>query len=155
MTRRALLSLALAIGVIVPAAAQVRAADDDVVDRIEDLERRQAETEAALLDRDRRITELEAELARPLTSEEGRTDITRDVSPTPAVDYDTVFQSALDPNMGGFHLAETPFGTLNFSLYTYVRYLNQRGLDDTYTDSFGRTRDIDRRQDFQLQKMLL
>jgi hypothetical protein len=29
------------------------------------------------------------------------------------------------------------------------------GLDSTYTDSFGRTSDLHRRQDIQLQKMLL
>ncbi len=36
-----------------------------------------------------------------------------------------------------------------------MRYLNQKGLDETFTDSFGRTQDIDRRSDVQLQKVNL
>ena len=55
----------------------------------------------------------------------------------------------------GFQIAEADWGTLNFSLFTYVRYLNQQGLDETYTDSFGRTRQLDLRNDLQLQKVVL
>lgn len=56
------------------------------------------------------------------------------------------------PNRG-FRLADTDQGTLNFRIYTYVRYLNQQGLDETYTDSFGTTKDVDRRHDIMLQKV--
>ena len=55
----------------------------------------------------------------------------------------------------GFQVANTDHGALNFSAYTYVRYLNQSNLDDTYTDSFGRTSNIDIRNDFQVQKVML
>jgi hypothetical protein len=55
----------------------------------------------------------------------------------------------------GFKIYEGDKGALTFSLYTYLRYLNQRGLDETYTDSFGRTRTLDQRDDLQLQKALL
>ena len=44
-------------------------------------------------------------------------------------------------------------GELRFRILTYVRYLNQSGLDDSYTDSFGTTRTLDPRQDMQLNKM--
>ena len=37
----------------------------------------------------------------------------------------------------GFRVADTDFGTLNFSAWAYARYLNQKSLDETYTDSFG------------------
>jgi hypothetical protein len=42
---------------------------------------------------------------------------------------------------------------MNISLYTYVRYLNQLGLDGSYTDAFGNIKSVQRRQDFQLLKL--
>ena len=59
---------------------------------------------------------------------------------------------AYSPNYG-FRVAETEFGTLNLRIYTYIRYLNQMGLDANYTDAFGDTSTIDRRQDIQFQKV--
>lgn len=56
------------------------------------------------------------------------------------------------PNLG-FKLANTEYGDLAVSIYTYARYLNQRALDPTYTDAFGNTKTPQRRQDFQLQKV--
>ena len=56
------------------------------------------------------------------------------------------------PNLG-YKLADTEYGDINVSIYTYVRYLNQLGLDPTYTDAFGNTKDIQRRQDAQLLKL--
>jgi hypothetical protein len=56
------------------------------------------------------------------------------------------------PNLG-FKLADTEYGDLNVSIYTYVRYLNQLGLDSTYTDAFGNEKSVQRRQDFQLLKL--
>ena len=53
---------------------------------------------------------------------------------------------------GGFKVADTEHGDLNFRLFTYVRYLNQMRLDESYTDSFGVTKDVKQRQDFQLNK---
>jgi len=57
-----------------------------------------------------------------------------------------------EPN-SGFKVARTDKGDLSLRIYTYVRYLNQQGLDETYTDSFGSTSTLDRRQDIQLQKV--
>lgn len=57
------------------------------------------------------------------------------------------------PHWGGVELAQTELGEVYFSLYTYVRYLNQKALEDDYTDSFGRTRELDLRNDIQLQKV--
>jgi hypothetical protein len=53
---------------------------------------------------------------------------------------------------GGFRVADTSQGTLNVRVFTYVRYLNQTRLDDTYTDAFGQTKDVQQRQDFQVNK---
>ena len=55
----------------------------------------------------------------------------------------------------GFRLATTDKGTLNLRVLTYLRYLNQRGLDQTNTDAFGDTTTLDRRQDIQMQKVVV
>ena len=55
------------------------------------------------------------------------------------------------PN-AGFLLYEGEKGEIYFRLFSYVRYLNQLGIDSAYTDSFGRTHTVQRRQDVQLQK---
>lgn len=56
------------------------------------------------------------------------------------------------PNLG-FKIANTEYGDLNVSIYTYARYLNQKALQSTYTDAFGNTKNVQQRQDFQLQKV--
>ena len=40
-------------------------------------------------------------------------------------------------------------------LFTYVRYLNQKGLDASYTDYFGNTHTVKQRQDVQLNKFFM
>lgn len=55
--------------------------------------------------------------------------------------------------MKGFRVASTDHGDLSIKLTTYVRYLNQLGLDPTYVDAFGATVPVGRRQDIQLQKV--
>lgn len=52
----------------------------------------------------------------------------------------------------GFKVADTSQGDLNIRVYSYVRYQNQRYTDPTYTDAFGNTKDIQQRQDIQLNK---
>jgi hypothetical protein len=56
------------------------------------------------------------------------------------------------PNLG-FKLADTEYGDINVSIYSYVRYLNQLGLDDSYVDAFGNVKSVQRRQDAQLLKL--
>src|SRR5580700_8850358 len=56
------------------------------------------------------------------------------------------------PNLG-FKVANTDFGDMSISIYTYGRYLNQLGLDATYKDAFGNVKNVQRRQDFQLNKV--
>lgn len=55
----------------------------------------------------------------------------------------------------GFLLINSPKATLSFSPYITARYLNQKLLDDTYTDAFGRTSTISKRNDIQFQKVTL
>ena len=56
------------------------------------------------------------------------------------------------PNLG-FKLADTEYGDLNVSIYSYVRYLNQRAIDPTYTDAFGNSKSVQQRQEIQLLKL--
>ena len=58
------------------------------------------------------------------------------------------------PN-AGFLLVEGDKGEMYARLFSYARYLNQKGLDATYTDSFGNTKTVQQRQDFQLNKFFL
>ena len=53
----------------------------------------------------------------------------------------------------GFVLARGPNGEVDFSTKGYIRYLNQMDLEPFYTDAFGRTFEIDRRQDIQLNRL--
>jgi hypothetical protein len=56
------------------------------------------------------------------------------------------------PNFG-YKIADTDHGDLSVSIYSYARYLNQLGLDAHYTDAFGNLKNVQQRQDFQLQKV--
>lgn len=55
--------------------------------------------------------------------------------------------------MHGSKVANTKYGDVNIRIYTYVRYLNQLGLDSSYTNAFGHSSAIDKRQDVQIQKV--
>ena len=55
------------------------------------------------------------------------------------------------PN-AGFLLVDDEKGQIYFRLFSYGRYLNQRNLEGSYVDAFGNTKEIQRRQDIQLQK---
>ena len=55
------------------------------------------------------------------------------------------------PNVG-FLLYDGEKGQIYFRLFSYVRYLNQRNIDASYTDSFGVPHTVQQRQDMQLAK---
>jgi hypothetical protein len=58
------------------------------------------------------------------------------------------------PN-AGFLLYDGAKGQIYMRLYSYVRYLNQRGLDPDYTNYFGTTLPVDQREDIQLNKVFI
>ena len=149
-------------------AAGARTASDDelILERLERLEQRQAELEAAVADRDERIRELEARLAEPadLSPAPAPTPSDETSAAAPATDPEAqgeqetgLFQyeeyGLFQPAGAGFKLADTPHGDVNFSVWAYIRYLNQKSLDQTYTDSFGRTNTLDLRNDVQVNKV--
>jgi hypothetical protein len=53
----------------------------------------------------------------------------------------------------GFKVANTDKGDMNVAIYSYVRYLNQKGLDPTYTDAFGNVKNVQQRQEVQILKV--
>mgnify|MGYP000144436646 CR=1 FL=1 len=55
----------------------------------------------------------------------------------------------------GFKLFDGERGAMTFSFFASSRYLNQMGLDTSYTDHLGREKFIDRRNDLQFQKVML
>lgn len=75
----------------------------------------------------------------------------RDNTDKPKQDEDKKY-GRYTPNLG-YKIADTEHGDMSISIYTYARYLNQLGLKATYTDAFGNTRNVQNRQDFQLNKM--
>src|SRR4029077_20093656 len=95
--------------------------------------------------------------AVPATDSTTGTDSVQDQELTPAP---KVFSSGEEPYRWGgytpnfgYKVVNTEHGDLNISMYSYARYLNQLGLDPKYTDAFGNTKNVQQRQDFQLQKV--
>ncbi|MEM8564334.1 MAG: hypothetical protein AAGF57_18995, partial [Pseudomonadota bacterium] len=145
--------------------------NDPILKRLQALEENQARLESELQARDRRIASLENRLALTaadsnklhsfsvISSEEKVASNQASVATTsdaktnaaPAEDYWGRFQ----PGGGGYRIVNTPDGTVNFGAWTYVRYLNQKLLDKTYTDSFGREFKLDLRNDVQVNKVNL
>ena len=58
------------------------------------------------------------------------------------------------PN-AGFRLISGEKGEIYVRLFSYARYLNQKGLDPSYEDAFGNTKTVPQREDFQLNKFFL
>ena len=61
----------------------------------------------------------------------------------------------LRPNRGGFDIADTEVGSLNYSLWMYARYANQTHIGDTYIDEQGNEQEITqhRRNDIYINKI--
>lgn len=177
--RAGLTCLLIASGLFVSAAQAEEGLSERLLERLETLERklevREQALERELAERDARIRELESRVAAEDRSAAGQGgEVPADepaeaqtalgnkaikgdwraappVDPAPERNSYGVFQ----PGGQGFKLVDTPQGDLNFSAWAYVRYLNQRGLDETYVDAFGRERDVKQRNDVQLNKINL
>ena len=55
----------------------------------------------------------------------------------------------------GFDLVKGKLGSLNFGAYGLFRYINQLPAKQSYVDHLGNTRNIDTRNDFQLQRVMI
>jgi hypothetical protein len=130
------------------------------------MERRQQELERHVREQGARIEELERLLREQLTAPQTSAGNAAQppIQPTPASatphgtsdEKTPVVQPGPEyiPN-GGFKIYESDKGQIYMRLFSYARYLNQEGLDSTYTDSFGNEHTIDLREDFQLNKFFL
>ena len=56
------------------------------------------------------------------------------------------------PNLG-YKVANTELGDMSISIYSYIRYLNQKNLAPTYTNYFGVSSTLQQRQDVQITKV--
>jgi len=84
-------------------------------------------------------------------------------APRTAPDIQTIrvqeAEAAAPAKWGGFEpgrgliLMRSDVGEVDLGLVSYLRYLNQHDLDKSYTDSFGRTKSVIPREDFQLAKV--
>jgi len=141
-----------------------------ILERLTALEQNQRKLEEELQAKDRRILELEQRLGEsPETTNQAHHPVAGvvavpEATPAIAAAPAAVQQKSADgkdlpdrfkPGAQGFVIADTPMGSLNFGAWAYTRYLNQNALDNTYTDSFGRTFDLDLRNDIQFNKVNL
>jgi hypothetical protein len=130
--------------------SQLEKQNRELMDQIESLRRvlaKQAGTEAETGDKqnepatDSKITEDSKQTQEPKTA-----------SQIFSADEEPYKWGAYTPNMG-YKVANTDRGDLSISIYSYARYLNQMGLDSTYKDAFGNVKNLQQRQDFQLNKV--
>lgn len=136
-----------------------------ILARLAALEQNQRKLEEELDAKDARIQELEQRLgAQPVAENPAHQSIAvapvTAAAPAPATTPVAAGKETQDigrfrPGGPGFEIADTPMGSLNFSAWAYARYLNQQALDDSYTDSFDRTFELDQRNDFQFNKVNL
>lgn len=130
-------------------------AQREMASELQQLQQLRQQMSEQMRDFDRRIEALEKALlgddAQVITEQPVVAEASRS---KPAAPSGTPRWGSYTPGKG-FTLARTELGEVNFSVFTYARYLNGRNLDDTYTDAFGRTSSIDHRNDVQFQKLTL
>lgn len=133
--------------------------------QLRELQSLKKDLQRQLGDFDARIRALETELGAPLPKEGVAPRLIQATNPptvtsspplTPPPANAEVLEKpkswgAYEPGKG-FVLARGPFGELGFGVLTYLRYLNSRGVDPTYVDAFGRTKSVQQRQDFQVNR---
>lgn len=161
----------------------------ELLERLQRLEKNQAEMQEQLRERDRRIDALEQELKRtkqaetptpaapptveapapapapPPVAEAPPPAVVNlpppeggDATPLPPEPVESASAKKLGtyrPPRGFFLTGNDQWGEINFGIYTYVRFLDQKGLDDEYVNGFGDTVRVDKREDLQLAKVKL
>ena len=118
-----------------------------------------AAAKAAEQERARRIEALSTQLSRV----SGEPPPAAAGVPAPAPDIQTIpaqqAEAVTATKWGGFEpgkgliLMRSDVGEVDLGLVSYLRYLNQHGMDKTYTSAFGEAFDVTPREDFQLAKV--
>lgn len=149
----------LCLGAVLTALAPVSAGAATIEERIERLEREQAELKRQLEEKDARIRELEQQAG---AGGPGPPATTAAVTPpAPSAKEIEAEEIAKQPTWGdmtpgkGFKVASTEYGDLSISGYGLVRYLNQLPPNQTFTDHLGNVREVDTRQDVNLHRVLV
>lgn len=133
---------------------------------LETMQRRQQELEELVREQGAQIKELEHLLRERTSASEGTIAAAAIPRATiqPAAAPQTISSEAAAPAASngpeyipniGFKLYESDMAQIYMRLFSYARYLNQKGLDATYTDFFGTEKTVQRREDFQLNKFFL
>jgi hypothetical protein len=168
MNTRALVGLALA-GVPLLASGQTSSTD------MQAMQRQQQALETQVREQNARIQELERMVRELASASTGSTTApsptTTAAVATPSSDdrptqpsepgtYPAKLAAAPSPGpeyIGnlGFKIYESERAQIYMRLFSYARYLNQKGLDPTYVDFFGNTKTVPQREDIQLNKFFL
>lgn len=130
--------------------SQLEKQNRELMDQIESLRRVLAKQAGADADTSEKQTE-------PATASKAAGDSQQSAEPKAAAKLTSSEQvpdkwGSYTPNLG-FKVVNTDRGDLSISIYSYARYLNQLGLDSTYKDAFGNVKNVQQRQDFQLNKV--
>ncbi len=147
-----------------------------LLERLRRLEESQAKLAEEMKAKDARIDALQADLdaakgkARAWAAEHSLPDAGDGMPAAPETDKNrgalattdpkkpATLQGALSGVLGtyeqgrGFGFIRTEYGDVNFGIYTYLRYLNQSGLNDTFTNGLGQEARLDHRNDLELNK---
>ncbi|MCC6765718.1 MAG: hypothetical protein IT293_13745 [Deltaproteobacteria bacterium] len=177
----ALGAFALAHGVRPSIARAADPTQKELVERLRKLEENQAKLYELMKEKDARIDALQAEVERgkghiPAGAETQKGEALGDGMPAAAAPAKeqgalSTVQAAPAPSAPGEEVEEGPFGSykqgrgfgfartewgeVRFGIYTYVRYLNQKMLEDHYTNGLGQRVQIDQREDLELNKVKL
>ena len=151
----------------------------ELLERLKRLEDNQTKLYELLKAKDKRLDELEAELKKtkqapppaqaaapapapteaPFTATSSNPAPEGGALPLPDKAPGTAEKSLLKTVLGtyeqgrGFGFIRTQWGDVNFGIYTYVRYLNQKGLEDHLTNGPSKGNKTDKRDDLELNKV--
>lgn len=125
-----------------PAAAQISPGDLQAIQReLQALKEQQAATQARIDTLSRQVAVAVGDAAPPIET------IPAQASGPPPAKW-----GGFEPGKG-IVLMRSEVGEVDMGLVSYLRYLNQHGMDKTYTSAFGQPFDVTPREDFQLAKV--
>jgi hypothetical protein len=170
----------IALVLLAPRTAQADPAQKELLERLRKLEENQTKLYELMKEKDARIDALQAEIERgkghvPAGTESQKGEAIGDGMPAAAApSKETGALSTVQPASAprapaeaeveegpfgsykpgrGFGFARTEWGEVRFGIYSYLRYLNQKMLEDHYTNGLGQDVKIDQREDLELNKV--
>lgn len=144
-----------------PAAAAPGASDAALADIRREIQALKAESAAAKAAEEARARRIDA-LSRQFSlvaGEPAPPPLASDAQPNLQLSQRSEPPAAPPAKWGGFEpgkgliLMRSDMGEVNLGLVSYLRYLNQHGMDKSYTSAFGQPFDVTPREDFQLAKV--